>query len=152
MWTQQRRCARRGRVDHSKGWNVGELDRMALPPCHKHYQFFVSKNEELSLAVLQRSADCLLGMSWNILNAGLTLSLLAKETDLQPREVVWYGLDVHLYRNHLEQAKLLIAREPRPFPNLKIKRKASSLFEYRIEDLKLEGYHPHAHIAVPVAV
>ena len=134
------------------GWNVGELDRMALPPCHKHYQFFVSKNEELSLAVVQRSADCLLGMSWNILNAGLTLSLLAKETDLQPREVVWYGLDVHLYRNHLEQAKQLIAREPRPFPNLKIKRKAPSLFEYRIEDLELEGYHPHAHIAVPVAV
>ena len=143
---------RSGQEDHSKGWNVGELDLMALPPCHKHYQFFVSKNEELSLAVLQRSADCLLGMSWNILNAGLTLSLLAKETDLQPREVVWYGLDVHLYRNHLKQAKQLIAREPRPFPNLKIKRKASSLFEYRIEDLELEGYYPHAHIAVPVAV
>ena len=125
---------------------------MALPPCHKDYQFFVTKIDELSVAVLQRSANFLLGTSWNILNAGLTLSLSAKETDLQPREVVWYRLDVHLYLNHLEQAKELIAREPRPFPKLKIKRKASSLFEYRIEDLELVGNDPHAHIAAPVAV
>ena len=135
-----------------EGWNVGELDQMALPPCHKHYQFFVSKNDELSLAVVQRSADSYLATGWNILNAALVLCLMAKETSLQPREVAWYGLDVHLYLNHIEQAKEQLQREPRPFPKLKIIRKASSLFDYRIEDFELEGYDPHPHIAAPVAV
>ena len=135
-----------------EGWNVGELDQMALPPCHKHYQFFVSKRRELSVAVLQRSADLVLGTSWNVLNAGLVLALLARETGLEPREVIWYGLDVHVYLNHVEQAREQIAREPRQFPRLKIRRKAASLFDYRIEDLELEGYNPHPHIAAPVAV
>ena len=135
-----------------EGWNVGELDQMALPPCHKHYQFFVSKNEGLSLATVQRSADLVLGATWNVLNAALVAHLVAKETNLEPREIIWYGLDVHLYLNHIEQAATQINREPRPFPKLHIKRKADSLFDYRIEDLELEGYTPHAHIAAPVAV
>ena len=135
-----------------EGWNVGELDQMALPPCHKHYQFFVSKNEGLSLATVQRSADLVLGAIWNVLNAALIAHLVAKETDLEPREIIWYGLDVHLYLNHIEQAKTQITRNPRPFPKLHIKRKADSLFDYRIEDLELQGYAPHDHITAPVAV
>ena len=134
------------------GWNVGELDQMALPPCHKHYQFWVSKSGKLSIAVLQRSADMILGVSWNVLNAALVLALVAKETDLEPGEVVWYGLDVHLYLNHLEQARKQIAREPRPFPTLTVKRQAAAIWEYRIDDLELVGYEPHDHIPAPIAV
>ena len=134
------------------GWNVGELDQMALPPCHKHYQFFVSKEDELSVAVVQRSADILIGVGWNCLNAALVLELMAKETGLRPREVVWYGLDVHLYVNHVEQAREQIAREPRPFPTLTVKRQAAAIWEYRIEDLELVGYEPHDHIPAPIAV
>lgn len=135
-----------------EGWNVAELHEMALPPCHKTYQFAVSKNGELSVAVLQRSADLLLGTGWNACNGALIAHLIAKETDFEPRELIWYGLDVHLYLNHMEQARTQIQREPRPFPTLHIRRKAESLFDYRIEDLELEGYSPHAHIAAPVAV
>ena len=135
-----------------EGWNVGELDQMALPPCHKHYQFWVSKEDELSIGVVQRSADILIGVGWNCLNAALVLELVARETGLKPKEVVWYGLDVHLYLNHLEQAQEQIAREPRPFPTLTIKRKAASIWDYRIKDLDLVGYNPHDHIPAPVAV
>ena len=104
------------------------------------------------IVIFDRSGQEDRSKGWNILNAGLVLSLLAEETCLEPREVIWYGLDVHLYRNHIGQAKEQIGREPRPFPSLTIRRKADSLFEYRIEDLDLEGYDPHAHIAAPVAV
>ena len=104
------------------------------------------------IVIFDRSGQEDRSKGWNILNAGLVLSLLAEETCLEPREVIWYGLDVHLYRNHIGQAREQIGREPRPFPSLTIRRKADSLFEYRIEDLDLEGYDPHAHIAAPVAV
>ena len=134
------------------GWNVGELDDMALPPCHKHYQFFVTEDGRLSGALIQRSADSFLGLAWNVANLGLITTLLAEQTDLRPGEAVWYGLDVHLYLNHVEQARQQLTREPKPLPTLSIARRAPSLFDYRIEDFELEGYDPHPHIAAPVAV
>lgn len=135
------------------GWNVAELDQMALPPCHKQYQFFVKQEtKELCGALVQRSADTFLGLAWNICNLALVTTLLAKQTGYKPGEIVWFGMDVHLYLNHIDQAKEQITREPRPFPTLLIKRKPESLFDYRIDDLELEGYDPHAHIAAPVAI
>lgn len=135
------------------GWNVAELDKMALPPCHKHYQFFVQpSSNKLCGAVVQRSADTFLGLAWNVCNLALITSLLAEQTGYEPGEIVWFGLDVHLYLNHIEQAKEQISREPRPFPKLVIKRKPESLFDYRIEDFDLEDYNPHPHIPGKVAV
>lgn len=89
---------------------------------------------------------------WNVCSAALLTHLLAKETGLEPGDVVWFGMDVHLYLNHIEQAKEQLRREPRPFPELKIKRKAGSLFDYRIDDFELEGYDPHPPISLPIAV
>ncbi len=134
------------------GWNVAELDDMALPPCHKHYQFFVTEDGRLSGALIQRSADSFLGLAWNVANLGLITTLLAEQTNLRPGEAVWYGLDVHLYLNHIEQAREQLAREPRPLPRLSIARRAPSLFDYRIDDFELLGYDPHPHISAPVAV
>ena len=135
-----------------EGWNVGELDQMALPPCHKHYQVFISNDGKLSLGMIQRSCDSVIGFGFNQCAMSFLAYLLAKETDLEPGEIVWFGMDVHLYLDHIEQAKEQLRRQPRPFPKLKIKRKAPSLFDYRIEDFELEGYDPHPHIAAPVAV
>lgn len=135
------------------GWNVAELDQMALPPCHKHYQFFVQQGtNKLCGALVQRSADSFLGLSWNIANLAFVTTLLAEQTGYVPGEIVWFGMDVHLYLNHIEQAKEQVSREPRPFPRLAIKRKAESLFDYKIEDFELEGYDPHPHIPATVAV
>ena len=135
------------------GWNVGEIEDMALPPCHKHYQFFVKpKENKLCGALIQRSADSFLGLSWNIANMALVTTLIAEQTNLQPGEIIWYGLDVHLYLNHIKQAKKQVLREPRPFPTLKIKRHAATLFDYRIDDFELENYNPHPHIPAPMAV
>ena len=135
------------------GWNVAELESMALPPCHKHYQFFVEPaRRRLSGALVQRSADSYLGLAWNIANLALVTSLLAEQTGYEAGEIVWFGLDVHLYLNHIQQAKQQLARAPRPFPRLIIKRKAKSLFDYTIDDLDLQGYDPHPHIPAPVAV
>ena len=135
-----------------EGWNVGELDQMALPPCHKTYQVFVSGEGKLSLALCQRSVDVTLGLGFNSLSQALLACLLAKETDLEPGETVWFGMDVHLYLNHVEQAREQLSRDPRPFPKLKIKRKADSLFDYRIDDFEIEGYDPHPAIRFPIAV
>lgn len=135
-----------------EGWNVGELNAMALPPCHKTYQFFVSSEGRLSAALMQRSADAYLGLGWNIANLALLTHLLAEQCGYMPGEIVWFGCDVHLYLNHREQARTQIAREPRPLPRLVIKRKPASLFEYTIDDLELEGYDPHPHIPADVAV
>ena len=135
-----------------EGWNVGELDQMALPPCHKTYQVFVSGDGKLSLGACQRSADSCAGLPWNVLSAALLARLLANETGLEPGEVVWFGMDVHLYLNHVEQAREQLRREPRPFPILNIKRKADSLFDYRIDDFQVEGYDPHPAIHLPIAV
>ena len=135
-----------------EGWNAGELDAMALPPCHKTYQFFVSSAGRLSAALMQRSADAYLGLGWNIANLALLTHLLAEQCGYSPGEIVWFGCDVHLYLNHEEQARLQIAREPRPLPRLLIRRQPGSLFDYTIDDFELEGYDPHPHIPAAVAV
>jgi thymidylate synthase len=136
-----------------EGWNVGELDAMALPPCHKTYQFFVSgETGRLSAALMQRSADAYLGLGWNIANLALLTHLLAEQCGYEPGEIVWFGCDVHLYLNHQDQAHTQIARDPRPLPRLRIRRRAASLFDYRIDDFELDGYDPHPHIPAEVAV
>ena len=136
-----------------EGWNVGELDQMALPPCHKTYQAFVSSDGKLSLAVNQRSADFCIGVAGgNLIGLALLVHMLAKETDLEPGEAIWYGMDVHVYLNHVEQAREQLSRTPRPWPTLRIKRKAPTLFDYTIDDFELEGYDPHPPIKLPIAV
>ena len=135
-----------------EGRNVAELDQMALPPCHKTYQVFVSQDGKLSLGLLQRSCDVMAGFPFNQCGLGLLAYLLAKETDLKPGDIVWFGMDVHLYLNHIEQAKEQLSRTPMPLPRLHIKRKAPSLFDYKIDDLEMEGYDPHPAIKIPIAV
>lgn len=135
------------------GWNVAELDQMALPPCHKHYQFYVNQNtNSLSGAMVQRSADAFLGLAWNIANLALVTHLLAKQCGFTPGEIVWFGMDVHLYLNHIEQAKEQLQREPLPFATLEIDESIASLFDYRIEHLRLPEYQSHGAISAPVAV
>ena len=134
-------------------WHVGELDQMALPPCHKTYQAFVSSDGKLSLAVNQRSADFCIGVAGgNLIGLALLVHMFAKETDLEPGEALWYGMDVHVYLNHVEQAKKQLSRTPRPWPRFRIKRKAPTLFDYTIDDFELEGYDPHPPIKLPIAV
>jgi len=135
------------------GWNVAELENMALPPCHKHYQFYVNQNNNtLSGAMVQRSADAFLGLSWNIANLALVTHLLARQCGYEPGEIVWFGMDVHLYSNHIEQAQEQLKRTPKPFANLTIDPSVNSLFDYRIEHLDLDGYQYHPAISAPVAV
>lgn len=135
------------------GWNVAELDQMALPPCHKHYQFYVNQNTNtLSGAMVQRSADAFLGLGFNIANLALVTHLLARQCGYAAGEIVWFGMDVHLYQNHVEQAKELLTREPLPFASLEIDPSVTSLFDYRIEHLSLPGYQCHGAISAPVAV
>jgi thymidylate synthase len=133
------------------GWNVGELDQMALPPCHKHYQFFVRRGR-LDAALVQRSADAFLGVPFNLVNLALVTHLLARVTGYEPGDMIWYGLDTHLYASHLEAARLQLSREPRPLPRLVIKRDAPTLFDYTAADFELEGYDPHPAIKAEVAV
>ena len=136
-----------------EGWNCSAIDKMALPPCHKTYQAFVSSDGKLSLAVNQRSADFCIGVAGgNLIGLALMVHMLAKETDLEPGEAIWYGMDVHVYLNHVEQAREQLSREPRPWPSLRIKRKAPTLFDYTIDDFELEGYDPHPPIKLPIAV
>jgi len=135
------------------GWNVGELSAMALPPCHKHYQFYVNQTQgSLHGAMVQRSADSFLGLAWNIANLALITHLLAIQTGYRPGEIVWFGMDVHLYLNHIEQARVQLSRQPRALPQLVVADGVSSLFDYRMEHLQIEGYDPHPHIAADVAV
>jgi thymidylate synthase len=132
-------------------WNVGELDQMALAPCHALFQFYVA-NGRLSCQLYQRSADVFLGVPFNIASYALLIHMLAQQTDLVPGELVWTGGDCHLYLNHLEQVDLQLARVPLPLPKLLIKRKPPSLFDYKFEDFELQGYHAHAAIKAPIAV
>ncbi len=132
-------------------WNVGELERMQLLPCHVLFQFYVA-NGELSCHIYQRSADLFLGVPFNIASYALLTHLVAQQTDLQLGELVWTGGDCHLYLNHLEQAHLQLNRKPYPLPDLVIHHRPASLFEYRYEDFEIVGYQSHPAIKAPVAV
>ncbi len=132
-------------------WNVGELDRMALAPCHILFQFWVGDGR-LSCHLYQRSADIFLGVPFNIASYALLTHLVAAQTGYTPGEFVWSGGDCHLYANHFEQARIQLDREPYPLPQLVLKRRPDSLFDYTFEDIALENYRYHPHIAASVAV
>lgn len=134
------------------GWNVGELEGMALPPCHMVYQYHVTSDGRLNSLCFQRSADLLLGVSFNWVGATALQLMIAQQAGLRPGELVWFGGDVHLYLNHLDQAREQLGREPRPFPRMRLIRHAASIDDYRIEDFEVEGYAPHAVIKADVAV
>lgn len=133
-------------------WNVAELDRMALPPCHMVYQFHVNSRRELSCLIFQRSCDLFLGAAFNFSAGAALVHMLAQQADLTPGELVWVGGDVHIYLNHLDQVREQIAREPRPLPTMQMKRRATSIDDYRIEDFEVTGYDPHPPIHGEVAV
>lgn len=132
-------------------WNVGELDRMALMPCHAFFQFYVAAGK-LSCQLYQRSADMFLGVPFNIASYALLTHMVAQQTDLEVGEFVWTGGDCHLYLNHLEQAELQLSREPKPLPRLVIRRKPSTLFDYAFDDFEFTDYQFHPAIKAPVAV
>lgn len=132
-------------------WNPGEVDRMALPPCHALFQFHVA-NGRLSCQLYQRSADIFLGVPFNIASYALLTHMVAQVCDLEPGDFVWTGGDCHLYLNHLEQTREQLSREPRALPTLKMNPAVKDIFAFRFEDFSLEGYDPHPHIKAPVAV
>lgn len=132
-------------------WNVGELDQMALLPCHALFQFYVAGGR-LSCQLYQRSADALLGVPFNIASYALLTHMLAQQCDLQVGDFIWTGGDCHLYLNHLEQAELQLSRAPFPLPNLALRRKPASLFDYTFEDFEILDYRYHAAIKAPIAV
>ncbi|WDV27713.1 thymidylate synthase [Aeromonas caviae] len=132
-------------------WNVGELDKMALAPCHAFFQFYVADGK-LSCQLYQRSCDVFLGLPFNIASYALLTHMMAQQCDLEVGDFVWTGGDVHLYSNHMEQTALQLTREPRPLPQLVIKRKPDSIFDYRFEDFEIQGYDPHPGIKAPVAI
>ncbi len=132
-------------------WNVGELSKMALMPCHAFFQFHVAEGR-LSCQLYQRSADLFLGVPFNIASYALLTHMVAEQCALDVGDFVWTGGDCHLYLNHLEQADLQLAREPRPLPTLAILRRPHSLFDYAFDDFDFRGYDPHPAIRAPVAV
>lgn len=132
-------------------WNVGELEQMALTPCHTLFQFWVAEGR-LSCQLYQRSADLFLGVPFNIASYALLTHMFAQQCDLGVGDFVWTGGDCHLYVNHLEQTDLQLSREPFPLPRLDIQRRPPSIFEYHYEDFEIVGYQCHPHIKAPVAV
>ncbi|MDF2866854.1 MAG: thyA [Gammaproteobacteria bacterium] len=132
-------------------WNVGELDKMALPPCHLLFQFYVA-NHKLSCMLTQRSADAFLGVPFNIASYALLTHMLAQQCDLEVGEFIWSGGDCHIYSNHLEQVNEQLARTPYPLPQLQIKHKPASIFDYQYEDFEFVNYQAHPHIKGQVAV
>ena len=132
-------------------WNVAEIPRMALPPCHAFFQFYVADGK-LSCQLYQRSADIFLGVPFNIASYALLTHMIAQQAGLEVGEFIWTGGDCHLYSNHMEQVKLQLSREPLPLPKLMIRRKPASIFDYEYEDFELVGYQHHDPIKAPVAV
>jgi thymidylate synthase len=132
-------------------WNVGEIESMALPPCHVLFQFYVA-NGKLSCQLYQRSADIFLGVPFNIASYALLTMMVANVTNLQPGDFVHTFGDAHIYLNHIEQVKLQLTREPRPLPKMIINPNVNSIFDYSFSDFKLEGYDPHPHIKGAIAV
>jgi thymidylate synthase len=134
-----------------EGWNVAELGRMALPPCHKTYQFHVADGR-LNCALYQRSCDVALGLPFNLWSAALLARMLAQQAGLEPGEFVWMGGDTHLYLNHEHLIREQLEREPQGHPRLDIVRRPPTIFDYRIEDFEVRDYTPHGAIRAPVAV
>lgn len=132
-------------------WNVGDLEHMALSPCHCLFQFYVSEGK-LSCQLYQRSADAFLGVPFNIASYALLTMMIAQVCNLEPGEFVHTFGDLHLYRNHFEQARLQLEREVRPLPTMVINPEVKSIYDFQYEDFKLLGYHPHPHIKADVAV
>ncbi|MBL3655757.1 thymidylate synthase [Fulvivirga sediminis] len=132
-------------------WNPAEVDEMALPPCHALFQFYVADGA-LSCQLYQRSADFFLGVPFNIASYALLVHMFAQQCGLTPGEFVWTGGDVHLYSNHLDQAKLQLGRKPKGLPKLVIGRKPDSIFDYKYEDFTIENYEAEASIKAPIAV
>jgi thymidylate synthase len=132
-------------------WNVGELAKMALPPCHLLFQFYVAQGR-LSCQLYQRSCDIFLGVPFNIASYSLLTHMVAQQCELEVGDFVWVGGDCHLYANHFEQVREQLARAPRPYPRLAIARRPASIFDYAFDDFRFEGYDPHPHIKAPVAV
>ncbi len=132
-------------------WNVSDLEKMALPPCHALFQFYVA-NGELSCQLYQRSADIFLGVPFNIASYALLTTMVAQVTGLQPRDFVHTLGDAHLYSNHLQQADLQLSREPKPLPSMKVNPDVKSIDNFVFEDFTLEGYEPHPAIKAPIAV
>ena len=132
-------------------WNVSDVPRMALPPCHLLFQFYVA-DERLSCQMYQRSADVFLGVPFNIASYALLTMMVARVTGLAPGDFVHTLGDAHLYDNHLEQAELQLSRDPRPLPTLRIDPAVRSIFDFDYEHFRLENYDPHPHISAPVAV
>ncbi|MCC5014565.1 MULTISPECIES: thymidylate synthase [Legionella] len=132
-------------------WNVGELDRMALMPCHALFQFYVADNR-LSCQLYQRSADVFLGVPFNIASYSLLTHMMAEQCNLDVGEFIWTGGDCHLYLNHLEQARTQLERTPLPLPQLVIQQKAPSLFDYQFADFEFRNYQSHPAIKAPIAV
>lgn len=132
-------------------WNPAEVDHMALPPCHVLFQFYVADGK-LSCQLYQRSADYFLGVPFNIAGYALLTTMVAQQCALRVGELVWTGGDVHLYTNHFEQAKLQLTRTPLPLPQLTIKRKPASIFDYVFDDFEISNYQSHPSIKAPIAV
>jgi thymidylate synthase len=132
-------------------WNVGELENMALPPCHLLFQFYVADGK-LSCMLQMRSADAFLGVPFNIASYALLTMMIAQQTDLEPGEFIWSGGDCHIYTNHLEQVALQLTRKPHPLPQLQFRRRPSSLFDYHFDDFELVNYQSHESIKAPIAV
>jgi len=132
-------------------WNVADLDKMALQPCHAFFQFYVAEGR-LSCQLYQRSADIFLGVPFNLCSYALLTHMLAQQTGLKPGEFIWTGGDCHLYLNHLQQVDEQLSREPHDLPKLLIKRKPPSLFDYQYEDFEIIDYQSHTAIKAPIAV
>jgi thymidylate synthase len=132
-------------------WNVGDIPKMALPPCHLLFQFYVAQGK-LSCQLYQRSCDIFIGVPFNIASYALLTHMVAQQCDLDVGDFVWTGGDCHIYSNHFDQVREQLSRTPRPYPRLNINRKPQSLFDYRYEDFEIEAYDPHPHIKAAVAV